>query len=352
MKKRVTIQDIATEAGVSVGSVHRTVYGKKGVSEKQRKKILEICALRGYRVNLAASALKRGTVRIVAAFPRPEGEGRYFFSRIWMGFRRSIAEFRDFKLDVVELFYDADCGGSQAIELKECFRRYGGEIDALITVGHFDDLCKKVVAAYRAQEIPIFLVCDDAGESGRVACVQANYEVTGAMVAELLSSQLSSGDAILLCAGDVLIPSHSKTVQKFAEYMETDNSGIEVIKLYGYRNENDFCRRLGELLESRKDIRGAFSVSARLSVLLADAVSERKLTERIRVIASDLFEENAHNLEWGIIKNIVHKNPEQQAYLAAKLMGDYVLKAQKPVEDVQYVESCIVFRSSLSLFPT
>jgi LacI family transcriptional regulator len=37
MKKRVTIKDIAIEAGVSTGTVHRAIYGKKA-SVKKRKK--------------------------------------------------------------------------------------------------------------------------------------------------------------------------------------------------------------------------------------------------------------------------------------------------------------------------
>ena len=56
MEHRVTIKEIAAEAGVSTGTVHRALYGKKGLSEQTRQQILDLCARRGYRANSAASA--------------------------------------------------------------------------------------------------------------------------------------------------------------------------------------------------------------------------------------------------------------------------------------------------------
>ena len=56
------------------------------------------------------------------------------------------------------------------------------------------------------------------------------------------------------------------------------------------------------------------------------------------------------NMELGIVKNIIYKNPEKQAYRAAQLMSNYVLKSQKPPCEVEYVESHVIFRSSLDMY--
>ena len=92
MEHRVTIKEIAAEAGVSTGTVHRALYGKKGLSEQTRQQILDLCARRGYRANSAASALKRSALRIAAAFPGPQEENSYFYGSVWHGFRRCMAE--------------------------------------------------------------------------------------------------------------------------------------------------------------------------------------------------------------------------------------------------------------------
>ena len=78
MEHRVTIKEIAAEAGVSTGTVHRALYGKKGLSEQTRQQILDLCARRGYRANSAASALNPSARRLAGAVARPHEENTEF----------------------------------------------------------------------------------------------------------------------------------------------------------------------------------------------------------------------------------------------------------------------------------
>ena len=55
-------------------------------------------------------------------------------------------------------------------------------------------------------------------------------------------------------------------------------------------------------------------------------------------------------MEKGIVQNIIFKDPEQQAYMATRVMCDQLFKAQKPLSEVQYVESRIIFRSGLDMY--
>ena len=121
MEHRVTIKEIAAEAGVSTGTVHRALYGKKGLSEQTRQQILDLCARRGYRANSAASALKRSALRIAAAFPGPQEENSYFYGSVWHGFRRCMAELDDYNLEVLELPYYPGTERGQAETLNACF---------------------------------------------------------------------------------------------------------------------------------------------------------------------------------------------------------------------------------------
>ena len=59
---------------------------------------------------------------------------------------------------------------------------------------------------------------------------------------------------------------------------------------------------------------------------------------------------NIQNLKDGICTNIAYKNPRQQAYLAAKILLEYLMKRQKPLEEVVYVNSEIVFRSNVHVY--
>lgn len=350
MEKRVTIKDIAAEAGVSTGTVHRALYGKKGVSPALQEKILAICADRGYQVNMAAAALKRRSLRIVGAFPTPEGKGRFFYSNVWNGFRRGMQELHDHNIEDVQVAYREDQPESQRQVLQACLEQYEGEIDGLVTVDPFSEEGLQEVHSWAERGIPVFLACDDREDCGRIACVQADHQRTGRMAAELLSSQLRPGESILLCCGDVSHPSHAETVQGFEQYLADNAPDIRLEALYGYGDETDLRARLRHALTQRDDIAGAFSVSARLSVLLADEVENLSMQDRVRVVASDLFEETVRNMERGLVRNILYKAPEEQSYLAAKLLGDYVLRGERPASPIQYVRSSLIFRSDLDVY--
>lgn len=350
MAKNITIKDIAQKAGVSTGTVHRAIYGKKGVTAEVRERILALCDKEGYRANTAASALKRGQVHIVVAFPGPMDTSRYFYLSVWKGFRRCIAELSDFNLDIIEAPYYIDSRNNQATVLAEILQRRAGNIDGLLTIGHFDASCKEVVQSYAKQGIPVYLACDDTNDCGRIACVQVNYDMTGRMTAELLTSQIPENSTILLLAGDVLIPSHYRTILGFENYINENHADIKLCKINGYSNIEELKSRLTSALVNDKSIAAAVSVSARLSVLLAGQIAALGLAEQIRVVASDVFDENIANMQAGIVKNIIYKNQEEQAYLAAKLLTDHLLKAKRPLTEVQYVATQLIFRSNLEMF--
>ena len=64
--RRVTIADVAADAGVGVGTVSRVLNGSEHVRESTLRAVLESIERLGYRRNHAAAALVRGTPRTVA----------------------------------------------------------------------------------------------------------------------------------------------------------------------------------------------------------------------------------------------------------------------------------------------
>ena len=64
--RRVTIADVAADAGVGIGTVSRVLNGSEQVRESTQRTVLDSIDRLGYRPNHAASALVRGTPRTVA----------------------------------------------------------------------------------------------------------------------------------------------------------------------------------------------------------------------------------------------------------------------------------------------
>ncbi|KAF1067586.1 substrate-binding domain-containing protein [Variovorax sp.] len=65
MSKRISVRDVAREAGVSIGSVSRVLNGGPNVSELLRTRVFAVVERLGYRANVHARGLRMGSSRIV-----------------------------------------------------------------------------------------------------------------------------------------------------------------------------------------------------------------------------------------------------------------------------------------------
>ncbi|WP_180270782.1 LacI family DNA-binding transcriptional regulator [Sporanaerobium hydrogeniformans] len=349
-KKRITIKDIAEQVGVSYGTVHRALYGKKGVGEELRNKILRTAAESGYIPNEAAAALKRKMQRILVAIPGPHAQNRFFYSHVWQGFRDYANEFGNYNFDIIEIPYYNVSGNRVEEELASAYRHYEGDIDGIIVAGPLSEAAHAALRTFAKKDIAIVMITDKSSDA--LASVLANYEVTGRLAAELLTGQLSQGDKVLVLAGDMQVPNHSLVTQGFADYLEEHKTGIECVYIYAYGDKHiaQIETRIIELLKEDSSIRAAFSVNARCSVILSEVIRRQGYAGKLKVVGSDVFEENVQSMKDGVMQNIICKHPYEQAYQATKIMFEYLIRGVVPVQRTHYVESNVIFNSNLSMY--
>lgn len=75
--KKVTIKDIAREAGVSVGLASMVFNGKPGVSQKSQEKVMAVMKKMNYTPNKAATALRSGVKKTIGVIT-PDLANHYF----------------------------------------------------------------------------------------------------------------------------------------------------------------------------------------------------------------------------------------------------------------------------------
>lgn len=78
--EKITIKDIAREAGVSVGLVSMTLNGRAGVNQETSRKIMEVVNRLGYIPNKAASTLRTGYKKTIGVITPDLSD--YYFSDI------------------------------------------------------------------------------------------------------------------------------------------------------------------------------------------------------------------------------------------------------------------------------
>lgn len=345
--KRVTIKDIAQEADVSIATVHCALYNKPGVSTVVKDKILKIAHDNNYKININASILKRKTFRIAAVIPSPIGENRFYYKEIWSAIYDYMKDLNDFCIDLIEVAYEPEKEGAYQAYTRTV---KGSHVDCLLISADTDADYLDSLKSFSEQNIPLGLIGTDYKKVNRLFCIQPHFLLLGKMITELLVSQMKDKKTILVCAGREDTASHYLIVHGMYEYLKENNLDQKIIPVYNGAFHESICEKLVSSLNENSDIGGCVSVNARSSVQLAEALVASKMAGKIPAIGSDIFEENINALKNGIFSNLINKNPYSQVMNGLTLMVDYLAKDILNTNDVMYIRSDLIFRSTLPLY--
>ena len=329
MKRNVTIHDVAQAAGVSGGTVHNALYGKKGVSDAVRKNILRISEELGYKPNMVASALKRKPRKIIVSFPEPKGDNRYYFTYLWKGYRGFQEELLSYNIEAIEVPYNDTREKSFTAGIMQVLRQFDNQIDGIITGGRFFEDALATLKYMEKRHIPIVLVSEEATNINCLSCIQSNHTTDGRLAAELLSSQLRGKNRL--------------NAEGFEAYLKENQCSCGLVEIYGV----DVYSQIVSCLKTDPDIKGLYSVNARCSLLLARAVEELGLAGQVRLVGTDLFPESAEYMQKGVICNIIHKGVEHHARQGMRILLNYLAKNEEPEQSYYLDKSIVIFRSNL-----
>jgi LacI family transcriptional regulator len=348
-KTRITVKDIAAQAGVSVSTVHLVLAEKLGPKEETRRRVLEVAEELNYQYNSVAASLKRGVTRFAVILPALTDDNLLYYTPIWRGVRAYCENARDFNVELIEIPYiNKDL---VAVPTQALMRVVDEEkISGLIVLGDIEPDARCALRTLSSQGIPVVLVHSDAPDVGRICCVQAENYLLGCTMGEILYRQTPRGSSILICAGDRNAPANVESVQGVEDYFSAHGPARTVHKIH-YGNDMSYLyRQLMERFEQFGDIAGCCSVTARGSVQLAKALSDAGKAGLIPAIGSDVFEENIESLKNGTFINLMFKNPFQQGWLAAEKLFNCLIRNQLPDTDMFLVKSEVVFQSSVSMY--
>lgn len=347
MRSQITMKDMASHFGVSLNTIHKAINGKPGVGEATRRMILEYARENGYKLNAMAASLKRKTVHIAVCLPELDADSRYFYGYIWQGYRTYKEEWGDLHLQMEEIAYRKDNLTGTLLKLYRAWKK-GEHPEGLLTSPPTDKTGVDAINAMADLGICVVFVTGDNPACQRLGAVYGDYDTAGKIMAEQIMNMLGKNRKILLLAGNPEKDSHSIMVNGFRGYLDTFDSECQLRILFGYGSEERLEEQIAMVLkEDMPD--GVACVFARGSAKLYHVLKEMP-GKKIPVIANDIFEENVTALKEGLFSNLVFKDPHKQAYLAMKMLCEYLIRDVKPEEAVQKVESVLVFQSNLCYY--
>lgn len=322
MAQKVTLKEIAQNTGVSLGTVHRAIYGKSGVREDTRQRILDEVRRLNYQVDETASALKRHEKRVAVVLPRAQKEERFYFRGLWQAIRQAAGEMERHKIqyEYIESPYPLS---EIWRELERVYDEQLDEIDGLITAADGEE-ASVWISRFAKRRIPIVLLSSHyIGDSPMVSCIKGDHERCGSLAAEFMQYGVKPGGGkILLLGGDERVYSNSVYARRFEKEMQ--NRGYDLLRIngFGWEEIEAPCR---QCLETER-IQGVFVANARNTYAVCRIMTEMRLGEDILVVGSDVFEELRPYYESGLLNATICQYQWEQGNRAVKQMYEYLIR--------------------------
>lgn len=342
--KRAGIHEIAKLARVSIGTVDRALHGRVGISALTRKRVLRIAKELAYTPHPVARALSTGSVSLTIGVCIPK-EIHFFYDQMRAGIFEEAARVRGLGLEVVYRPVPS-LGEREKQQIEDLLAQ---RVRAMIlTPGN-----PKVVTPLidRAEKANIRVVCTttDAPQSRRSSLVSVNPELSGRLAAELMAKFLSPGSQVAAITGMLATEEHRRKVEGFREGFEAGcPNGKVVAVLEAHESGEESYRKTYAMLIQRPELRGIY-VSTVNCLPVCRALRERCLTNKIRLITTDLFRQMIPHLKNGTIAASIYQDPYLQGQTAVRILVDHLTNGAAMPATV-YLNPVIVMRSNVDLF--
>jgi len=343
-ERKVGIPQIAELAGVSIGTVDRALHGRKRVSERTRKKVLQIAQQVRYTPNLAARMLSvgRANVKIGVCIPR---ETHFFYDQLRDGILDESRRFEPLGAEV--LYRPIDKLGARECERVKEMLQSG--VNALIITPGDPHRIQPLIDEAEANNTRVVCAVSDAPGSSRSCVVCVDPDLGGRLAAEMMGWAVAPGARVAVITGMLRTEDHRKKTEGFrAMFPQCCDGGSVVEVVEGHEDNDETFRGCLDVLERYPDIAGLY-VNIVTCLPVCHALRARGLAGKVHLIATDLFEEMVPFFEQRTIHASIYQRPYVQGQTAVRLIVEHALHG-RPIPTAYYLNPAIVMRSNLYLF--
>lgn len=341
---KVRIEEIADLANVSIGTVDRALHGRKGISEKTRRRVLKIASELGYKPNLAARALSVGqaVLRIGICIPR---EIHFFYDQLRSGMLTEAARYNPLGVEV--LYQPVErLGEGEDERVRELIA--SGVRALLITPGNPQRLAPLIEEAER-NGVRVICVASDAPGTHRSTAVCVDPALNGRLAAELMGKFCLPESQVGIVTGMLTVEDHRLKAQGFIEQFPKFCPGGKVVEvLEGHEDEDETFQKSFDLLRARGNLHGLYVTTVNC-LPVCRALGARGDHGKIKLITTDLFKEMSPYFQKGTIFASIYQRPYFQGQTAVRLVVDHLLNGRQ-LPASYHLNPAIAMRTNLHLF--
>ena len=255
--ERVTLENVAREAGVSLATVDRVLNGRAGVHPRTVSRVEAVLERLNYRPDPLASRLSRNKA-FRFAFVLPAGNTS--FTGLLSDQVRVTAEWLEPQrayIDAVQAdVFDPDA-------LATMLEGLGTAYDGVATVALDHPRVRAAIDELAAKGIPVVTLVSDAPAARRLRYVGIDNAAAGRTAGTLMGRFLAGRPgAVGLVAGSMALRDHSERRFGFAQVIGREYPGLAVLPVEEGRDDNAQNEAIVHRLLEHPDLVGLYSIGA------------------------------------------------------------------------------------------
>ena len=341
-KIQSTLKDLAERLNLSVGTVQRALNNKGGYRAETQRRVLEEAEKIGYKVNPAASALRRPPVSIAVVLPEPVGHNKYFYQYVWQGVEYAYKELAVFQVSYQKMFVhphsDDFCDVLEELSVSD-------QVQGIITVLNRDARFDEIMSHFAQRGIPVSFI--NAGNTLGDTRFSVN---TGGLAADILTAAHKNiPGQVLLLGGSYENELHRRRAMDFSQKLRECCTNISVLEIHEYHDLQKLRGTLISMLKSLDTLTGIFSVSTRETLCMCQAVSDAGFSGKITTIGVDAFPELLPFFQNNTLTSSIYHYPTRLAYSVFYQLVSQLTSIQTPYL-VQSIPAVPIFCSNADYF--
>jgi LacI family transcriptional regulator len=336
--RRVTLDDIARDAGASLATVDRVINQRPGVKDRTRDRVLLAASRLGY-LPAPPEEVVLEAAPLLLDFVLPDGTNRFI-----LNLAQHIAdcaagrpEVRA-RLHMIEGFDPA----AMAVKLHELIGQSQGV--ALTALDH--PRLREAIRSLIAAGTPVVTLASDISQVPRIGYVGIDNRAAGRLAGYLLGRLLrGSAGKVALFAGSLSYRGHEEREMGFRHVLAESYPGLTIVDLREVSDDTRQGYAEAKLLLSRyPDLAGIYSIGGGVEGI-ALALEEAGRGQDVVIIGHELTEETRRFLVSGTIDALIDQNPRVEAREAIELLVQAARGVDRPASRPMRVHA--IFRENL-----
>lgn len=343
--KKAGIKDIATMAGVSIGTVDRVLHNRGHVNQDTRQKILDIVKQSGYTPNLFAKSLSSKKTTTIAIVIPDSSDNNPYWEKPVMGIKQASTELKNYNVEIVYEHFNASDPLSFSNILNHVITL---NPDGVVINPVFVNQSVSFLQKLDSQNIPYVFIDNNIENTSTLGYFGQNALQSGRVAAKLVWLATSNIIDILIVkqTNNKIFSQHIESrINGFNNYFTDNNINVntDIVEI-DLLNTNEPDKTLSKIFEQNKTYHCIFVPNSR-AYLLANYFVKNNLKFKL-VIGYDLIAQNQKHLVNQNITYLLCQKPEQQAYKAINALFSYIT-LKTPVNRINFSAVDIVTNENL-----